>query len=199
MSASVTFYFSLLSPWVYFGGPRFQKIVAGTGATAIYKPIDVLRVFRETAGAPLGQLHPSRQAYRARERERWAQLLDMPVSAKPRFHPADESLAARMVIALDAQDHAAAWPLAQAILAAVWVRDLDIADPATLAQLASEQGMDGKALLAKAQEPATLQTFTANTDEALAAGVFGVPSFVVGSELFFGQDRLDFVERALRA
>jgi carboxymethylenebutenolidase len=198
-SKTVTFYFSLLSPWVYFGGPRFQRVVAATGATAIYKPIDVLRVFRETAGAPLGQLHPSRQAYRARERERWSALLEMPVSAKPRFHPADESLAARMVIALQAQDPAAAWPLAHAILGAVWVRDLDIADPATLVRLAGEQGLDGEALLAQAQAPGTQENFEANTAEALAAGVFGVPSFVVDGDLFFGQDRLDFVQRALSA
>ena len=196
---TVTFYFSLLSPWVYFGGPRFQQVVASTGATVVYKPIDVLEVFRATAGAPLGQLHPSRQAYRARERERWSALLGMPISARPRFHPADESLAARMVIAVQSRQAAAVWPLAQAILAAVWVRDLDIADPATLMRLADEQELDGRALLARARGVDTLQIFATNTAQALAAGVFGVPSFVVDGELFFGQDRLDFVERALQA
>lgn len=104
-----------------------------------------------------------------------------------------------MLIALEPQQAAAYWPLAQAMLAAVWVRDLDIADPATLVRLAQEQGLDGDALLERARAPATLAAFEANTAAAMAAGVFGVPSFIVGSELFFGQDRLDFVERALRA
>lgn len=199
MPRSVTFYFSLLSPWVYFGGPRFQQVIAETGAMPVYRPIDVLQLFRDTGGTPLGQLHPSRQAYRSRERDRWAALLGMPVNAKPRFHPADESLAARMVIALDALDRAAVWPLAQGILAAVWARDLDIADPATLLRLAAEQGLDGEALLAQALEPRTQQIFESNTAEAIDAGVFGVPSFVVEGDLFFGQDRLDFVQRALQA
>lgn len=58
MSREVTFYFSLLSPWVYMGGPRFQQVLQDTGATARYRPIDLLKVFRETGGTPLGQLHP---------------------------------------------------------------------------------------------------------------------------------------------
>jgi 2-hydroxychromene-2-carboxylate isomerase len=197
MSRTVTIYFSLLSPWVYFGGPRFERIVKDTGATAVYRPFDLLRVFHDTGGTPLGQLHPSRRAYRAVERERWSNLLGMPVSAQPRFHPADESLAARLLIAAGARGHAV-WPLAHAILAAVWVRDLDIADPATLVALADELQLDGAALLAQARLPETLRTYESYTAEALAAGVFGVPSYVVGGALYFGQDRLDFVERALR-
>lgn len=200
MTKCVTFHFSLLSPWVYFSGPRFHEIVQRTGATVEYRPIDLLRVFRETGGTPLAQLHPSRRAYRAAERERWSQLLGVPVSDKPRFHPADESTGARMLIAADrAGLHAQVWPLAHTILAAVWVRDLDIADPDTLVRLAGETGLDGADLLAKAREPACAATYESYTAEAMNAGVFGVPTFAVDHQLYFGQDRLDFVERALAA
>lgn len=198
MTKPVTFYFSVLSPWVYFAGPRFAELVRRTNAQVRYRPIDLLHVFRETGGTPLGQLHPSRKQYRAKERERWSALLGMPISAAPRHHPVDETLAACMLIAAE-RNGDAPWPLAQAILAAVWVRDLDIADADTLVALADEQGLAGAALLQRARTDDLLQIYRAYTAEALAASVFGVPSFVVDGELYFGQDRLDFVERALRA
>jgi 2-hydroxychromene-2-carboxylate isomerase len=198
MSKTVTFCFSLLSPWVYFSGPRFQQLLQRTGATAVYRPIGLFRVFRETGGTPLKDLHPSRRAYRALERRRWATLLGVPISDQPRHHPVDESQAARLLIAWQASDPSApVWPLAQSLLAAVWIEDLDIADPATLATLAARHGLDGAALLQRAGQADIGQAYEAYTDEAMAAGVFGVPSFVVDGELFFGQDRLEFVERAL--
>ncbi|WP_137922244.1 2-hydroxychromene-2-carboxylate isomerase [Hydrogenophaga sp. 2FB] len=197
---TVTFYFSVLSPWVYFGGPRFHEIARDTNATVVYRPIDLLRVFRETGGTPLAAMSPARQAFRARERERWSAWLNMPVNAKPAHHPVDESLAAQLLMAAeDAHGGAVVWPLAQRMLAGVWVHDLDISKEATLAQIAREQGLDADALLALAATPAMRARFNANTTEAMAAGVFGVPSFVVDGDLHFGQDRLDFVERALRA
>lgn len=198
MPKTVTFYFSLLSPWVYFSGPRFQELLLRTGAIAQYRPIDLFRVFRETGGTPLKDLHPARKAHRAVERGRWSALLGMPISVQPRFHPADESLAARLLIALQVTDpRVAIWPLAQSILAGVWVDDMNIADPATLVALAARHGIDGEAMLRRGQQPDILDIYEAYTRDALAAGVFGVPSFTVGGELFFGQDRLDFVERAL--
>ena len=203
MSRSVTFYFSVLSPWVYFGGPRFHDIVRGTGANVVYRPIDLLRVFRETGGTPLAGLHPSRQAFRARERERWAAWLDMPINAKPAHHPVDESLAAQLLLTVQhAHGSAAVWPLAQSMLASVWVHDRDISNPTVLTGLLRERGFDdaaANALMTEAATPAARQRFEACTEEALAAGIFGVPSCVIDGDLHFGQDRLDFVERALRA
>ncbi|MGE0349501.1 2-hydroxychromene-2-carboxylate isomerase [Hydrogenophaga sp.] len=197
---TVTFFFSVLSPWVYFGGPRFHAIARATGATVAYRPIDLLRVFRETGGTPLAAMSPARQAFRARERERWSAWLAMPVNARPAHHPVDESLAAQLLMAAeDARGSEVVWPLAQRMLAGVWVHDLDISREATLAQIAREQGLDADRLLADAATLSMRARFDANTTEAMAAGVFGVPSFVVDGDLHFGQDRLDFVERALRA
>lgn len=197
---TVTFYFSVLSPWVYFGGPRFHDIVRATQAAVVYRPIDLLRVFRETGGTPLAAMSPARQAFRARERERWSDWLGMPVKARPAHHPVDEALAAQLLMAAeDAHGSAVVWPLAQRMLAGVWVHDLDISQATTLAQMARDEGLDGDALLTQADTPAMRERFNANTDEAMATGVFGVPSFVIDGDLHFGQDRLDFVERALRS
>lgn len=196
MSKTVTFYFSLLSPWVYFAGPRFHEIAREAGARVSYRPVDLLRVFRETGGTPLAQLHPSRRIYRQLERQRWSRLLGMPVNDSPKHHPVDESLAACLVIAAERRG-AEVWPLAHEILAGVWVRDEDISDPATLVRLADGLNLDGESLLAAARAPETRAAFEASTKEALERGVFGVPSFVIDGEMFFGQDRLDFVARAL--
>jgi 2-hydroxychromene-2-carboxylate isomerase len=87
--------------------------------------------------------------------------------------------------------------LSGACLQAVWAEERNIADPATLAAIAEEQGLDGQALLSAAQEPAASAGYAANTEAAIAAGVFGAPTFVIGDALFWGQDRLDFVARAL--
>ncbi|MFW7345491.1 MAG: 2-hydroxychromene-2-carboxylate isomerase [Pigmentiphaga sp.] len=193
---TLTFYFSLLSPWVYLAGPRLHELAAETGTHIVYRPIDLLRVFRETGGAPLAGLHPSRRAYRGVERTRWARHLGMPINDQPRHHPVDESLAACSVLAAE-RAGLPVWPLAQAILAGVWVRDLDISDPETLVRIADEAGYPGRALVAEGGGPSCRGLFEDHTREALANGIFGVPSFVIDGELFFGQDRLDFVRRAL--
>jgi 2-hydroxychromene-2-carboxylate isomerase len=196
MIRSITFFFSVLSPWVYFSGPRFHAIAERAKARIEYRPIDLLRVLRDTGGQPLAQMHPSRREYRRIERERWSRSLGMPVSEKPKHHPVDESTAACMLLAAEATGRPL-WPLAQAFLESVWVRDLDISDPATLERVAEERGYAGSALLAAAGTAEIHERFEACTAEALARGVFGVPTFIVDGERFFGQDRLDFVARAL--
>lgn len=195
---TVTFYFSLLSPWVYFAGPRLHAIAQRHGASIDYRPIDLLRVFRETGGTPLAQLHPARRDYRRLERERWSERLGMPLSAQPRHHPVPERGAACCVMA--ARDSGSApWPLANAFLEAVWRHDRDISDAETAADIAAAQGFDRDAMRAAFDDPALGARFDAGTLAAMEAGVFGVPSFVVDGALFFGQDRLDFVGAALDA
>ena len=87
--------------------------------------------------------------------------------------------------------------LSHAILRAVWAEERDVADPGTLRAVAAENGLDGAALLAAAETGAVREEYAANTAEAIARGVFGAPSYVYRGELFWGQDRLDFLERAL--
>jgi carboxymethylenebutenolidase len=130
------------------------------------------------------------------ELRRWREQLGVPLHLEPKFFPVDDSLAACMVVALG-QRGGDMGALSGAILRAVWADERNIADPATLVAIAGEQDLDGEALLAAAQEPAAAAGYQANTEAAIAAGVFGAPTFVIGDELFWGQDRLDFVARAL--
>lgn len=196
MTRQITVYYALQSPWTYLGWARLRAIVAQSGAAAVYRPIQTAPVFEASGTLPLAQRPRQRQAYRLMELRRWRDHLGIPLNLHPRHFPVDETLAARMAIAHSRRggDIAA---LSQAFLSAVWAEERDLADPATLLEIARAHGADGPALLEAAQDQAVRSEYDANTDAAIEQGVFGVPAFVIGDELFWGQDRLDFVARAL--
>jgi len=196
MSRQITVYYALQSPWTYLGWARLRDIVARTGAAAHYRPIQSGRMFEASGTLPLARRPKQRQAYRLMELRRWRDHLGVPLNLHPRYFPVDETLAARLAIAhrRHSGDIAA---LSQAMMAAVWAQERDLADRTTLLEIAREQGADGPALLAAAQDPAVQSEYDANTDAAIEHGVFGVPTFAIGDELLWGQDRLDFVFRAL--
>jgi 2-hydroxychromene-2-carboxylate isomerase len=137
-----------------------------------------------------------RKAYRAVDQARIAKAHGIPINLKPAFWPAPQELASGMIIAVQ-EDGDDPMALAQAIMAAVWVEDKNIADEKTLEKLAQSCGFGGGDLLARAKSDAVQAIFDANTSEASEKGVFGSPSFIVEGELFWGQDRLDYVEAAL--
>jgi 2-hydroxychromene-2-carboxylate isomerase len=197
MARTLTVHYALQSPWTYLGWQRLSDLVAATGAEVHYRPIKMAPVFAASGGLPLGQRPKQRQAYRLMELKRWRKYLELPLNLHPRHFPVDETAAAGMVIALGQRGGDVA-RLSHAMMTAVWAEERDLADRATLRAIAAAQDMDGEALLAAADEPAVTAEHAANTEAAIAAGVFGVPTFQVGDELFWGQDRLDFVARALR-
>jgi len=197
MGKIVTVYYALSSPWTYLGWARFREIAERTGASVDHRPIKVHEVFAASGGLPLAQRPKQRQAYRLQELRRWRDHLGLPLNLQPRHFPVDDQLAARVVIA-HGQRGGDVSRLGEAMMRAVWVEERDIADPATLGAIAAEQGADGDALLAAARAPEVEAHYEVNTHAAIEQGVFGVPTFVIGDELFWGQDRLDFVERALR-
>jgi 2-hydroxychromene-2-carboxylate isomerase len=196
MSKVVTVYYSLQSPWTYLGWARLRALVESTAADARYRPIQSGPLFQASGTLPLPKRPPQRQAYRLMELRRWRDHLAVPLNLHPRYFPVDEALAARMVIAHRQRggDTAA---LSQAMLTGVWAEERNLADRDTLLEIAREQRADGPALLAAADGEAAQSEFQANTHAAIEHGVFGMPTFVIGDELFWGQDRLDFVARAL--
>jgi 2-hydroxychromene-2-carboxylate isomerase len=196
MSKEVTVYYALQSPWTYLGWARLRELVARTGATAHYRPVQSGPMFEASGTLPLAKRPKQRQAYRLMELRRWREHLGIPLNLHPKYFPVDESLAARMAIAHRQRggDIAA---LSQAMMVAVWTEERDLADRATLLQIAREQGVDGPALLDAAQDPAVQGEYDWNTQAAIEQGVFGMPTYVIDGELFWGQDRLDFVARTL--
>jgi len=198
MARSVDYFFTPQSPWTYLGHQRFARMASAAGAAVNLLPADYGKVFPVSGGLPLGQRAPQRQAYRLVELARFSRLLKMPMNLKPKFFPVSGDDAARLIIAVSRQDGSEnAMKLSGAVFAAVWEQERDIADAATLAQLLAEAGLPAERL-AQSSQADVQQQYEANTQRAIDTGVFGAPSYVIDGEIFWGQDRLEFVEQALR-
>jgi 2-hydroxychromene-2-carboxylate isomerase len=199
MASGVDCYISLNSPWSHLGAPRIEAIAARHGATLRVFPVDFREViFPASGGLPLPKRSPQRQAYRMQELKRWRAHLGVPLVLTPRHSPFDETLAASWVIAVrETAGDRPAVALAHRILKAVWEGELDCADPAVLAALAGDAGLDAAVVAGRAADPRWAAQRRADSEAALARGVFGAPTYAIGEELFWGQDRLDFVERYL--
>lgn len=192
------YYLAPHSPYVYLGHARFVAIARLHGAQIDLKPCDIGKVFSVSGGLPLAKRAPQRQAYRLAELRRWSDHLGLPMQIQPAFFPVSGDLAAKLIIATKlAHGTDVALELTGAIACGVWEQQKNIADEDTLAAMVGILGLNGRALLKSAETASVQQEYDRFTDEAIAANVFGAPWFVVDGEGYWGQDRLDFVERAL--
>jgi len=194
----IAYYFTPVSPWAYLGHERFRAIAKAANARVQVLPVDYGVIFPASGGLPLPKRAPQRQAYRLVELRRFSEWLKMPLNVQPKFFPADAGPGARLVIAAElAAGTAAALTIAGALMKATWAEERNVADRTTLAELLAENSL-AASLLAESEAPEIAARYEANTQRALAAGVFGAPSYVVDGEIFWGQDRLEFLERRLR-
>jgi carboxymethylenebutenolidase len=200
MAKHVDYYVSLNSPWTYLGSKRFEAIAQKHGADVTVWPVDFGSVFAVSGGLPLPKRAPQRQAYRMMELKRWRDHLGVKTTLEPKFFPANEVPAAKCVIALREQGRMAdAIKLAHAVLAALWAEEKNTGDPVTLQAIIAGCGLDAAAVVKASAAPGVAEKREAYTKQAIERGVFGAPSFVIDGEIFWGQDRLDFVDRKLAA
>ena len=198
MSHTIDYYFAPQSPWTYLGHDRFVAIARAAGATVRVLPADLGAVFSVSGGLPLGKRAPQRQAYRLVELRRFSQHLGLPMNIQPQFFPVAADDAARLIIAVDQHDGAdAALALSGAVFRACWEQQRNMADAPTLAALLAECGLQAQRLEQSRGADAQAR-YEANTRQAIDVGVFGAPSYVIDGEIFWGQDRLDFLERHLK-
>ena len=199
MSKTIDYYLAPQSPWTYLGHQRLVQMAKAAGANVRLMPIDLGRVFPISGGLPLGKRAPQRQAYRLVELGRFSKALGIPLNVHPQFFPVAGDSAAKLIIAVDMhQGIDAALALAGAVLTAVWHQERDIADTDTLAALLHEHQLD-PSCLALSNTPEVQARYDSNTQSAIDMQVFGAPSYVVDGELFWGQDRLEFVAQKLKA
>jgi carboxymethylenebutenolidase len=200
MAKYVDYYVSLNSPWTYLGSKRFETMAKKHGADVTIWPVDFGSVFAVSGGLPLPKRAPQRQAYRMMELRRWRDHLGVKLTLEPKFFPANEVPTAMCVIALREQGRMAdAVKLAHAVLNALWTEEKNTGDPATLRGIIAGCGLDPDAVIKASEAPALADKREAYTKHAIAQGVFGAPSFVIDGEIFWGQDRLDFVDQKLAA
>ena len=193
----VDYYMVPNSPWTYLGHERLEKIAADVGATITVKPMDLGKIFPLSGGLPLPKRAPQRQAYRLVELARFRDHLAMPLNIHPAFFPVPADAACLLIIAaLQSAGSMAAMSLAGALLRAVWAEERNIADADTLADIVQACGLPADLVQAATSE-AVRAEYEANTASAMELGVFGAPTYVINGEMFWGQDRLDFVAQAL--
>lgn len=195
--AHIDYYFGTPSPWAYLAGPRLEQIAARHGASITYKPLDLSQLFDRTGGVRAENRHASRLQYRAQELRRWSEHLGMTLNLRPAFWPVNPAPSSYAIIAAQAAGGGDLAGLVQSFLRAVWAEDENIADDAVIRAKLAAAGFDpalaDKGLFIGAE------TFGRNLEQAVEAGVFGAPFYVVrdSGEGFWGQDRLDFLDRHL--
>ncbi|MBK4217762.1 2-hydroxychromene-2-carboxylate isomerase [Paracoccus caeni] len=195
--ASIDYYFSTISPWAYFAGDRLEQISAQHGATITYKPLDLMQLFDRTGGVRRENRHPNRLAFRDQELTRWAEYLGVPFLLNPPFGRVNTAPSSYAIIAAQAEGGGDLPGLIRGTLAAHFAEGRDISEDETIRDLLGAHGFDpalaDKGLFVGAE------TYGRNLEQAIEAGVFGVPFYIVREtdQRFWGQDRLDFLDRHL--
>jgi 2-hydroxychromene-2-carboxylate isomerase len=195
--AEIDYYLFPLSPFSYLAGLELEAVATRQRATIAYRPVQLLRIFAEVGTPEVKGRHPSKRKYRQQDLVRLARAKGMPLNLQPRHWPTNPMPASAAIVTAQAAGGGDLGALVHGFLRAVWAEERDVAEDETVAAILSDAGFDpalaGRGLLT------AIETVDRNTDEALRRGVFGVPSYLVGDEVFWGQDRLPLLEAHLAA
>jgi 2-hydroxychromene-2-carboxylate isomerase len=190
---TIEYYLSVVSPWSYLGHKRFCGIARDNSAEIHYLPIDSSILFAKTGGLALKDRSPQRKRYRMQELRRWRSRLELELNLEPQYFPTDSNLASRVIIGAIEAGHDVA-ELAYQLMRAVWVREEDVSETSVVVGAIERSGESVDDLLAAANHSNVQDIIIENSEQAVSKGVFGVPSYVVGEEVFWGQDRLEFLD-----
>lgn len=195
MSRELEFFFDVGSPASYLAWTQAPGLCRRTGATLRYRPMLLGGVFKATGNASPAAV-PAKGRYSGRDMQRFARRYGVTLNQNPHF-PVNTLMAMRLAAA--AVDSDQRDTVLAALFEGMWLQERDLSDLDVLGRTLADAGLDPEDWAARAQEQAVKDRLKATTEEAVERGVFGAPTFFVGEEMFFGQDRLDFVEEALRA
>lgn len=193
----IDYYFATISPFTYLAGTRLEEIATRHGATIVYKPLGIMDLFARTGGTPPKDRHESRRAYRLADIRRTAAKLGMAVNLAPAHWPANPAPSSYAIIAAARDGGGDVGQLVANLTRACWAEDRDVADEAVIAAALEAAGFD-RALATKGMMEGA-DVYARNLEEAVAAGVFGAPSYVIDDEVFWGQNTLGDVDAHLAA
>ncbi|MGA0571689.1 2-hydroxychromene-2-carboxylate isomerase [Variovorax sp. VNK109] len=196
MSKTVEFWFDVGSPASYLAWTQLPSICSDAGAALSYKPMLLGGVFQATGNHSPATI-PAKGKYMFEDLTLFAQRYGVPFRNNPHF-PVNTLMLMRGAAGLQAQQPARLLPYLDAVFRAMWVDTLDMNDPAIVGKVLHKAGFDPQALLALTQDAQVKEQLKTVTAEAVSRGVFGAPTMFVGSRMFWGQDRLDFVKEALQ-
>jgi 2-hydroxychromene-2-carboxylate isomerase len=192
----IDYYFSVLSDWAYMGGERFELLARRYNARINHMPMKLAQLYANTGGIVLQKRSSQRQDYRVVELERWRDRLGMPITLHPKHYPTDDTLAACAIIAAAGMGLDAG-KLANLMHRAIWAEEQDVAEEATVRRMIGAITPRVDAVLDAARSPAAAEALERNTREAGERGVFGSPFYILEDQIYWGQDRLDFLEEQL--
>lgn len=193
MTRRLELFYDYVSPYSYLANSRLGELSARTGAEVVYRPVLLGAVFKATGNAtPISV--PAKGRYSLADLQRWASRYSIPFVFNPAFPISTVGLLRGALVTLEEGSFPA---YHEAIFTAMWRDALNLADETVLRDLLEKAGLDAAHIVARTRDEAIKEQLRANTDEAFNRGAFGVPTFFVGEEMFFGNDRLEFVEAAL--
>jgi len=193
---TIDYYFWTSSDWAYFGNPRLKAMAEKHGLTVNYFPVDLATVYARTGGIKLALRSQERKSYRLEEMRRFSKLLQMPVITRPTYPIINNDWSSRVIVAAKSEGiHV--HDLTHAIMGARWAEDKDIEDKRVLVDIMSGLGLNADALWEIAERDETGKTYELYTEQAIARGVFGSPFYFFGEESFWGQDRLEHLQRSV--
>jgi 2-hydroxychromene-2-carboxylate isomerase len=188
----VDFFFDLSSPYSYLAATQLPELCRRAGAELAYRPMVLFAVFQASNNVMPAKV-PHKARWMGQDLERWARHYGVPFRFSSHF-PVNAIKAMRLILVDDVK----AQPVTDAAFAAMWAEDRNIADDKELRAIATAGGLDADAAMQSIEQQAVKDRLRANTDEAIARGAFGAPTLFIGDEMHWGNDRLHFVEAALR-
>jgi 2-hydroxychromene-2-carboxylate isomerase len=192
---SFEYWFDFGSPAAYLAFTQLPKLETETNAKAVFRPMLLGGVFQATGNQSPANV-PAKGAYTFKDFARFAKRYGVPFNSNPYF-PINTLLLMRGAIGIQQQEPERFLAYCKAVFQTIWVDSLNMNDPATVGAALHKAGFDPQALMALANDPATKEALKTATTQAVTRGVFGAPTFFVGEQIFWGQDRLDFVKEAL--
>jgi 2-hydroxychromene-2-carboxylate isomerase len=196
MLKTFEYWFDFGSPAAYLAFTQLPKLESETNAKAIFRPMLLGGVFQATGNQSPATI-PAKGAYTFIDFERFAKKYGVPFNSNPHF-PINTLILMRGAIGMQLQEPDRFLFFCNAVFQAIWVNALNMNDPATVSSVLQKAGFVPQSLMMLANDAATKEALKITTTEAVTRGVFGAPTFFVGTQMFWGQDRLDFVKEALK-
>lgn len=198
MPATIDYFYSYLSPYAFFGQQILVDLAEKYEAKINFRPVNLAVLFPQTGGLPVPKRHPARQAYRFIELQRWSEKRGIPIRYKPAHHPTDIRLTDKVAIVLQEQGGPVHTYSLKAF-SAVWQKDQDAADENIPRSILHEMQLDGDQIISRAKSDEITMIYDENVRYAEEVGAIGSPTYLVNGEPFWGQDRLDLLEDALKS
>ena len=193
----VDYFMSHGSPWTFLGHNRLNKLVKKFNVQLNMYPVNYGEIFPISGGLPVSKRPLQRQKIRLQELKRWAEFLNIDLIPEPKFFPSKSLLPSLLIIAAKIKKTNKDFELASSIMNALWVKELNIDEENTLKNIMDNLELDSEDLLSFAKSQECESIFKEYTNIAIEKNVFGAPTFIIDDQIYWGQDRLDFIERHL--